>query len=74
MEDRNTIRENFDRHEAARRLGVSTVTIDRLTAAGRLRHFRIGRRTLFCQSHLDEFLAKQEIPPQERSARNPRKC
>jgi excisionase family DNA binding protein len=73
MENPNISRENFDRHEAARRLGVSTVTIDRLTAAGRLRHFRIGRRTLFCQSHLDEFLAKQEIPPQERPAQKSRK-
>lgn len=73
MEDGNISRENFDRHEAARRLGISTVTIDRLTAAGRLRHFRIGRRTLFCQAHLDEFLAKQEIPPQERSAQKPKR-
>ena len=65
MEDISTYKENFDRQEAARRLGVSVITIDRLTAAGRLRHFRIGRRILFCQAHLTEFLTTREIPPRD---------
>jgi excisionase family DNA binding protein len=48
----------FDRKEAARKLGVSVVTIDRELAKKRLPHFRIGRRVLFTQELLDRYIEK----------------
>ena len=47
----------FDRHEAARRLALSIPTLDRLVKNGRIPHFRVGRRVLFSQELLDDFLA-----------------
>lgn len=46
----------FDRKEAARRLGVSVVTLDRLIAQRKITHARIGRRILFTQSMIDSML------------------
>ncbi|MBX3291576.1 MAG: excisionase family DNA-binding protein [Acidobacteria bacterium] len=46
----------FDRKEAARRLGVSIVTIDRELARGRLPHFRCGRRVLFTSELLERYI------------------
>lgn len=46
----------FDRHEAAKRLGVSVVTVDRLLASNKISHFRVGRRVLFTESHLEEYI------------------
>jgi excisionase family DNA binding protein len=52
--------EAFDRKEAARRLGLSVVTIDRELARGNITHFRSGRRVLFTQAHLDEYVKRNE--------------
>jgi excisionase family DNA binding protein len=52
--------EAFDRKEAARRLGLSVVTIDRELARGNITHFRSGRRVLFTQTHLDEYIKRNE--------------
>lgn len=52
--------EAFDRKEAARRLGLSVVTIDRELARGNITHFRSGRRVLFTQAHLDEYIKRNE--------------
>ncbi len=52
--------QRFDRIEAAKYLGVSTVTIDRKLAKRKISCFRIGRRVVFDKSHLDEFLAENE--------------
>lgn len=52
--------EAFDRKEAARRLGLSVVTIDRELARGKITHFRSGRRVLFTQAHLDEYIKRNE--------------
>ncbi|MBL8179979.1 MAG: helix-turn-helix domain-containing protein [Blastocatellia bacterium] len=46
----------FDRKEAARRLGISVVTLDRLIAKRRIPHARIGRRVLFTQSMIDSMI------------------
>jgi excisionase family DNA binding protein len=50
----------FDRKEAARRLSLSVVTIDREVARGGITHFRSGRRVLFTQAHLDEYIKRNE--------------
>jgi excisionase family DNA binding protein len=52
--------EAFDRKEAARRLGLSVVTIDRELARGNITHFRSGRRVLFTPAHLDEYIKRNE--------------
>jgi len=58
----NTVQEKvaFDRNEAAKRLGLSVVTIDRERARGNIAHFRGGRRVLFTQAHLDEYIKHNE--------------
>jgi excisionase family DNA binding protein len=48
----------FDRKEAARKLGVSVVTVDRELAKKRLPHLRIGRRVLFTDEILQTYIAK----------------
>jgi len=50
----------FNRKEAARRLGLSVVTIDRELARENITHFRSGRRVLFTQTHLDEYISRNE--------------
>jgi len=50
----------FDRKEAARRLGLSVVTLDRELARKHITHVRIGRRVLFTQAHLDEYIKRNE--------------
>lgn len=59
---KNTIQEKvtFSRREAARHLGLSVVTIDREVARGNIAHFRGGRRVLFTQAHLDEYIQRNE--------------
>ncbi len=46
----------FGRKEAARRLDISVVTLDRELARKRVPHFRIGRRVLFTQNLLDQYI------------------
>lgn len=52
--------EAFNRKEAARRLGLSVVTIDRELARGNITHFRSGRRVLFTQAHVDDYIKRNE--------------
>lgn len=54
--------QTFDRKEAARRLGLSIATIDRELARENITHVRSGRRVLFTQAHLDEYLKRNECP------------
>ena len=42
--------------QAAKRLGISRITLLRAREAGRIRFFRIGTRVLYCAEHLTEFL------------------
>ena len=46
----------FDRKEAAYRLGVSVVTLDREIAKKKMPHFRVGRRVLFTQELLEKYI------------------
>ena len=46
----------FGRKEAARRLDVSLVTIDREVSRKRLPHFRIGTRVLFTSTLLQQYI------------------
>ena len=46
----------FDRKEAAQRLGISVVTLDRQLAKKRMPHLRIGRRVLFTAELLEKFI------------------
>jgi excisionase family DNA binding protein len=50
--------QTFDRKEAARLLGVSVVTVDRLLAQNLISHCKVGRRVVFQTKHISEFLAR----------------
>ncbi len=50
----------LDRKRAAQRLGLSVVTLDRELARGNITHFRSGRRVLFTQAHLDDYIKRNE--------------
>jgi excisionase family DNA binding protein len=50
----------FDRKGAARQLGLSVATIDREVARENITHVRSGRRVLFTQEHLDEYIKRNE--------------
>jgi len=52
---------NLSRQEAAAYLGVSIVTLDRTIAKKRIAYFRVGRRVIFSQSHLETFLLSNEV-------------
>lgn len=56
MAQKNEVKKAFDRKEVAARLGVSVVTVDRELAKNRMPHFRIGRRVLFNDELLDEYV------------------
>lgn len=56
MEALETNKIPFDRKEAARRLGVSVVTLDRMIAKKRIPHVRIGRRVLMTQTMIDQVI------------------
>ena len=58
MAETNNNKITFDRKEAANRLGVSVVTIDRELAKKRIPHFRVGRRVLFTDAHLEEYIKR----------------
>ncbi len=54
------VKQCFSRLEAAYYLGVSVITIDRALAGEKVGCYRIGRRIVFSQQHLDEFLSRNE--------------
>jgi len=47
-------------HEAAKKCGVSRITLLRMRKAGKIRFYRIGTRVLFSQGQIEEFLASVE--------------
>jgi excisionase family DNA binding protein len=49
---------SFGRIEAARRLGISVVTLDREIQKKRMPHFRIGRRVLFTDQLLEQYITQ----------------
>lgn len=46
--------------EAARRCGVSRITLLRMRKAGKIGFYRIGTRVLFSEAHIVEFLNRVE--------------
>lgn len=48
----------FNRKEAARKLGVSVVTLDREVKNNNMPHVRIGRRVLFTQILLENYIER----------------
>jgi DNA-binding transcriptional MerR regulator len=48
----------FTRTEAAQKLGVSPITVDRLTKRGLLRPSRATRRPLYSEAELIRFLSE----------------
>jgi excisionase family DNA binding protein len=48
----------LDRREAAKRLGISLITLDRELAKKRIPHFRVGRRVLFTETHLEQYIER----------------
>ena len=55
----------YNRLEAAAKLGVALITVDRALAARTIGHFRVGTRVLFSDAHLAAFLARDERQPKE---------
>ncbi len=53
----------FNRPSAAKYLGTSIVTLDRAVKKRQIGRFQIGRRIVFAQEHLDEYLRSKENPP-----------
>lgn len=56
MSESNAKRITFTRNEAAKRLGISVVTLDRELARRRIPHLRIGRRVLFTDELLRRYI------------------
>lgn len=56
MTDKKPEKITFDRREAAYKLGISVVTLDREIAKNKMPHFRIGRRVLFTQELLEKYI------------------
>jgi len=54
--------------EAAKRCGVSRITLLRMRKAGRIRFYRIGTRILFSVAQIEEFLASVEEGKKTRKA------
>jgi excisionase family DNA binding protein len=51
--------------EAARRCGVSRITLLRMRKAKKIGFYRIGARVLFSETHIAEFLNRVERRPKE---------
>ena len=47
-------------NEAAKKCGVSRITLLRMRKAGKISFYRIGTRVLFSQAQIEEFLASVE--------------
>jgi excisionase family DNA binding protein len=53
----------FTRKEAARQLGVSTSTLKRIIAEGRIGQFKTGKRkTVLSEKHIADYLKSVEQP------------
>jgi len=53
-------RETMTEAEFAMAVGVSRVTLWRLRQRGQLPHYKLGRRILYGQRHVEEFLKAHE--------------
>jgi excisionase family DNA binding protein len=68
MEDHRPEQSLLSEYEAAKRCGVSRITLLRMRKAGRIRFYRIGTRILFSQAQIEEFLASVEEGKKTRKA------
>jgi excisionase family DNA binding protein len=55
-------RETMTEEEFAKAVGVSRVTLWRMRQRGQLPHYNLGRRILYGQRHVEEFLRAHERP------------
>jgi excisionase family DNA binding protein len=53
-------RETMTEAEFAKAVGVSRVTLWRMRQRGELPHYKLGRRILYGQRHVEEFLKAHE--------------
>ncbi len=53
-------RETMTEAEFAKAVGVSRVTLWRMRQQGKLPHYKLGRRILYGQRHVEEFLKAHE--------------
>jgi excisionase family DNA binding protein len=58
----------FTAGEACRALGVSRPTLSRLTKARKIAFYRVGKRILFAENHITDFLRSCEVRPQNSQA------
>jgi excisionase family DNA binding protein len=56
----NESRATMTEAEFAKAVGVSRVTLWRMRSKGRLPHYRLGKRVLYGQHHVTEFLKAHE--------------
>lgn len=68
MDEANDGKNLLSEPEAAKRCGISRITLLRARKAGKIRFYRIGTRVLFSQAHLEEFLASVEEGKKTRKA------
>jgi excisionase family DNA binding protein len=57
--------ETLTESAAARMLGVSKITLQRLRNRGEISHFRIGARVLYSPKHIQDYLSSVEQKAQE---------
>jgi excisionase family DNA binding protein len=55
-------KETMTEKEFAKAVGVSRVTLWRMRQKGQLPHYKLGRRVLYGQHHVTEFLKAHERP------------
>jgi excisionase family DNA binding protein len=58
-----------DKRYACNFYDVHIATLDRWIAAGKIAHFKLGRRVMFSDAQLAEFLAQCERPARARKQR-----
>jgi excisionase family DNA binding protein len=61
LDRRATATRTFTRKETAKRVNISEARLDQLTKAGKLKSCRVGRRVLYLERHIEEFLAQAEL-------------
>lgn len=70
MSEQKTTQGLLSEMEAARRCGISRITLLRMRQAGKISFYRIGTRILFSEIHINEFLnrAERRARPQKGAA------
>jgi excisionase family DNA binding protein len=61
---------NRTKKEAARILGIGTITLDRHRRKGNITYRKIGARVIFTQDDIDTFLERCRIPARIKEVQN----